>query len=71
MTKNNNLIENKSTGSLKIIDKKHKKLKDIIGKQKNKQKIFLEFKKYFNIKSVDPLKSIPINHFYNGPFGDI
>ena len=66
-----NLNENKSTSSLKIIDKKYKKYKNLLGNKKNKQKIFMEFKNYFNIEPISPLKSIPINHFYNGPFSDI
>ena len=69
-TKNNNILENKSTGSLKIIDKRHKKLGNIF-RNKNKQKILMEFKKYFNINPDFPLKNNQINHFYNSPFSDI
>ena len=60
----------KKTSSLKIANRKHIKLSNIL-RNKNKQKIFIEFKRNLHIVPVPPLKSIPINDFYNGPFGSI
>ena len=68
--KNKYFNVNKKTCSLKIYDRKHIKLSNIL-RNKNKQKIFIEFKKNFNIVPVPPFKSIPINDFYNGPFSSI
>ena len=69
---NSNIFINgsKNTRNLKIADRKHIKLSNIL-RNKNKQKIFIEFKKKFNIVPVPPLKSIPSNDFYNGPFSSI
>ena len=66
----NNTNENNSISSLKIIDKKHKKLNNLF-RNKNKHKIFIEMKKNINIHKIPPLNSIPINDFYNGPFSSI
>ena len=62
--------ENNKTGSLKIIDKKNRKLNNLF-RNKNRHKIFMEFKKNFNIHKIPPLNSIPFNDFYNGPFSSI
>ena len=68
--KSNILNDFNSTSCLKIVDRKHKKYGSVF-RNKNTHKIFMEFKKSIIKMPMSPLKSIPINDFYNGPFSII
>ena len=59
------------SNGLNLKNKKHIKLGRFLKNNKNKNKIFLEFTKNFNIVPITPLESIPIKDFYNGPFSSI
>lgn len=69
--KNRTLNEFNKTNNIKIGEPKHRNFSNMFRNNKNKHKIYMELKYNFNVLPDTPLKSIPINDFYNGPFSSI